>query len=67
MSETSDIQVVPFFDPTSGRNVVLVDTPGFDDSRPGVTDTDTLKRITAFLIKQCVFLWKSLPPCSVLI
>ncbi len=53
-SETSKIQVVRFFDQASGRNVVLVDTPGFDDSRAGVTDTDILKEITQYLLEQCV-------------
>ena len=56
-SETSKTQVVRFFDKTSGRNVVLVDTPGFDDSRAGVTDTDILKEITQYLLDQCVFLY----------
>jgi hypothetical protein len=31
------------------RSVFLVDTPGFDDSRPGVTDTDVLEKIVNFL------------------
>ncbi|KAJ7922201.1 P-loop containing nucleoside triphosphate hydrolase protein, partial [Mycena leptocephala] len=43
-SETADIQVFHFVDPTSGHKVRIVDTPGFDDSRKGVTDTDILKR-----------------------
>jgi len=54
MSETSEIQVVRFVDPNSSRNIVIVDTPGFDDSRSEVTDTDILKKITAFLLDQCV-------------
>ena len=53
-SVTSEIQVVRFVEPKSGRNVVIVDTPGFDDSRAGVTDTDILKEITKFLLEQCV-------------
>ena len=32
-----------------GRRVTLVDTPGFDDSRQGVTDTDILAKIANFL------------------
>jgi len=52
-SETSKIQVVRFFDQASGRNVVLVDTPGFDDSRAGVTDTDILKEIAQYLLEEC--------------
>ena len=53
-SETSEIQVVRFVDPKSRRRVVIVDTPGFDDSRRGVTDTDILKKITEFLLEQWV-------------
>ena len=49
-SETSDIQVVRFVHP-NGRNIVIVDTPGFGDSR-GFSDTDILKKITAFLLDQ---------------
>jgi predicted GTPase len=33
----------------AGRHVTLVDTPGFDDSREGVTDTDILGKIASFL------------------
>ncbi|KAF8727249.1 hypothetical protein AX14_007446 [Amanita brunnescens Koide BX004] len=50
-SETSDIQVVRFSDPDSGRTLTIVDTPGFDDSRDGITDTEILKRITKFLLQ----------------
>ncbi|KAF8136874.1 hypothetical protein K438DRAFT_1508351, partial [Mycena galopus ATCC 62051] len=32
-----------------GRCVTFVDFPGFDDSREGVTDTDILRKIAAFL------------------
>ncbi|KAF8345738.1 P-loop containing nucleoside triphosphate hydrolase protein [Amanita rubescens] len=32
-----------------GRCVTFVDTPGFDDSREGVTDTDILREIASFL------------------
>jgi hypothetical protein len=49
-SETSDIQVICFVDRGTGRNVTIVDTPGFDDSRNGVTDTDILKKIASFLV-----------------
>ena len=49
-SETSDIQVVRYIDPNSGRNVTIVDTPGFDDSRDSITDTEVLKRTTKFLL-----------------
>ena len=53
-SETNDIQVFRFLDHTSGHNVTLVDTPGFDDSREGVTDTDILKKMADFLLNECV-------------
>ena len=49
-SETSEIRDIRFVDCATGRNVIIVDTPGFDDSRPGVTDTDILKKITQFLL-----------------
>jgi len=32
-----------------GRRITLVDTPGFDDSRQGVSDTDVLESIANFL------------------
>ncbi|KAF5388966.1 hypothetical protein D9757_005041 [Collybiopsis confluens] len=51
-SETIDVQCVDFVDEETGRNVILVDTPGFDDSRDGITDTDILKRITNFLLQE---------------
>ncbi|KAF5372411.1 hypothetical protein D9757_011608 [Collybiopsis confluens] len=38
-SETSTVKVVRFCDRTSGRNVTIVDTPGFDDSHKDLTDT----------------------------
>jgi len=56
-SVTSEIQVVRFVEPKSGRKIVIVDTPGLDDGREGVTDTDILKKITKFLPQQCVFLF----------
>ncbi|KAJ3727275.1 hypothetical protein DFJ43DRAFT_965813, partial [Lentinula guzmanii] len=36
----------------SGRKVVLVDTPGFDDSRDGRTDTEILRKISEFMISE---------------
>ncbi|KAJ7780608.1 P-loop containing nucleoside triphosphate hydrolase protein [Mycena maculata] len=51
-SETLDVKTFPFHDPTSGRKVIIVDTPGFDDSRAGVTDTDVLKKIANFLVGE---------------
>jgi predicted GTPase len=35
--------------------VTIVDTPGFDDSRAGVTDTDILGKITEYLLKEYVY------------
>jgi hypothetical protein len=35
-----------------GVSVTLVDTPGFDDSREGVTDTDILGKIADFLQEE---------------
>lgn len=54
-SETSRIKVVRFLDRLSGRKVTIVDTPGFDDSRAGVSDTDTLRTITNFLLDEWVY------------
>ncbi|KAJ3873810.1 lipoxygenase [Lentinula edodes] len=51
-SQTSDVQVFHFFDKFSGRNIVLVDTPGFDDSRNDITDTAVLKKIAEFLLNK---------------
>ena len=36
-----------------GRSVVLVDTPGFDDTT--ISDTDILKKIAVFLAATSVF------------
>ena len=35
-----------------GISVTLVDTPGFDDSREGITDTDILGKIADFLQEE---------------
>ncbi|KAJ7833205.1 hypothetical protein B0H14DRAFT_3142639 [Mycena olivaceomarginata] len=51
-SETFEVQSYRFRDPTSGRTMIMVDTPGFDDSREGITDTEILKRVANFLIKE---------------
>ncbi|KAG6370908.1 hypothetical protein JVT61DRAFT_10932 [Boletus reticuloceps] len=48
-SETSDIQTARYVDEKTGISVTLIDTPGFDDSREGVTDTDILEKIVRFL------------------
>ncbi|KAF8153679.1 P-loop containing nucleoside triphosphate hydrolase protein, partial [Mycena galopus ATCC 62051] len=47
-SATSEIGHYNYFS-EDGRSVTFVDSPGFDDSRPGVTDTDILRKIAAFL------------------
>ncbi|KAG9311528.1 hypothetical protein JVU11DRAFT_7731 [Chiua virens] len=48
-SETVDIQAAHYVDGTTGRPVVLLDTPGFDDSREGVTDSNILQQIVDWL------------------
>ncbi|KAL4062282.1 hypothetical protein V8B97DRAFT_1878072 [Scleroderma yunnanense] len=50
-SETSQVQPISW-DTEDGARIKVVDTPGFDDSRAGVTDTDVLKMIAEFLTKQ---------------
>jgi predicted GTPase len=35
-----------------GRRMVLIDTPGFDDSRDDMTDADILQMISAFLKEE---------------
>ncbi|KAG9311258.1 P-loop containing nucleoside triphosphate hydrolase protein [Chiua virens] len=46
-SQTSDIQTAEYRE--QGRRIILVDVPGFDDSRDDVTDTDILEKIVRFL------------------
>ncbi|OBZ65150.1 hypothetical protein A0H81_14861 [Grifola frondosa] len=46
-SETSEL--VPSRVEIDGRWVTFIDTPGFDDSRDGVSDGDILKKIALFL------------------
>ncbi|KAK1225068.1 hypothetical protein PQX77_012000 [Marasmius sp. AFHP31] len=49
-SETTEVKGHQFFYKDSGRNVILFDTPGFDDSRTdALSDTEVLKRISKFL------------------
>ena len=48
-SQTFDVNTSFYFDKEAGLSVTLVDTPGFDDSRDGVTDTDILGKIADFL------------------
>ena len=53
-SETGEIHVVRFVDLNSNRNIVIVNTPGFDNSCSEVTDTDILKKIIAFIPSACL-------------
>lgn len=48
-SETSTIQTAQYVDQKTGCTVVLIDTPGFDDSREGITDMDVLEMISRTL------------------
>ncbi|KIJ29022.1 hypothetical protein M422DRAFT_61876 [Sphaerobolus stellatus SS14] len=47
--ETSDIS--SYQSSQDGFDVALVDTPGFDDNRPDMTDSKLLKDVTDFLMK----------------
>jgi hypothetical protein len=53
-SETIDVMPYILYDQNSDRKVVLVDTPGFDDSRLDVSDTEILRRIADFLVNEYV-------------
>ncbi|KAG9311370.1 hypothetical protein JVU11DRAFT_8477 [Chiua virens] len=48
-SEVSDVETAYYTDARTGRTVMLIETPGFDDSQEGITDTDILRRIIDFL------------------
>ena len=48
-SQTDEVDISIYKDPIYNNSVMLVDTPGFDDSREGVSDTDILQRIVDFL------------------
>lgn len=48
-SETSTVQTAQYIDQRTGRTVMLIDTPGFDDSRQGITDMDVLEMISRTL------------------
>ena len=54
-SETNDVQDYIMYDRDTGHKVKIVDTPGFDNSRNGVTDTDILRKISEFLVNKWVF------------
>ena len=51
-SQTTHVEAVRFVDSATGRKVTVVDTPGFDDSREGITDTDILTKIAQFLLSE---------------
>jgi hypothetical protein len=51
-SETSSVQAVRFIEGITGRNMIIVDMPGFDDPRPGFSDSDSLKKITTFSLDE---------------
>ncbi|KAK2466544.1 hypothetical protein APHAL10511_001406 [Amanita phalloides] len=48
-SMTFDVVTSRYVDKEAGVRATLVDTPGFDDSREGVSDTDILGKIANFL------------------
>ncbi|KAI6030302.1 P-loop containing nucleoside triphosphate hydrolase protein [Pisolithus marmoratus] len=50
-SETSEVQPIEWVN-EDGVKIKLVDTPGFDDSRQGLNDTDVLKMIASFLEEE---------------
>ncbi|KAI6100464.1 P-loop containing nucleoside triphosphate hydrolase protein [Pisolithus croceorrhizus] len=50
-SETSKVQPIEL-DNGNGLSFKLVDTPGFDDSREGITDIDVLSMIATFLLEE---------------
>ena len=50
-SETDRVQPISWV-AEDGTRIKLVDTPGFDDSREGVTDAEVLKMIATFLTKE---------------
>lgn len=48
--ETATVEPVSWV-ATDDTRIILVDTPGFDDSREGVTDVQVLEMIATFLTK----------------
>ncbi|KDR66197.1 hypothetical protein GALMADRAFT_259681 [Galerina marginata CBS 339.88] len=50
-SQTSEVTVFDYRRP-DGRRMILIDTPGFDDSRDDMTDADILGMIGAFLKEE---------------
>ena len=66
-SETNQVQPLPWVT-EDGTRIKLVDTPGFDDSREGVTDVQVLKMIATFLTERWdvyYFYWYPLIWCLV--
>ncbi|KJA22638.1 hypothetical protein HYPSUDRAFT_54752 [Hypholoma sublateritium FD-334 SS-4] len=53
-SQTTNISTSVWHDEKSGLSVTLVDTPGFDDSRSDITDTDILQKIADFLQENSI-------------
>ncbi|KAL4077612.1 P-loop containing nucleoside triphosphate hydrolase protein [Scleroderma citrinum] len=51
-SETNKVQPVSWVN-KDGKRVKLVDTPGFNDSRAGMSDVEVLKMIANFLVDEC--------------
>ena len=50
--ETSDISSYQFIN--DGSEVTIVDTPGFDDNRPHMSDSKLLENTTKFLLNRYV-------------
>ena len=50
-SETYQLETVSLAT-EDGTRIKLVDTPGFDDSREGVTDAEVLNMIATFLANE---------------
>jgi len=50
--ESQTFDITPSHYMQDGISVTLVDTPGFDDSREGITDTDILGKIADFLLEE---------------
>jgi hypothetical protein len=52
LDSESDVVKLSHFRYKDERDVTFVDTPGFDDSREGVTDADILRAIAVFLKEE---------------
>ena len=51
-SETDSIGISCYFDSNIGCSVILVDTPGFDDSHDEHKDSMILTKIANFLLEE---------------